>query len=190
MNHKIALGASTSIIALTAGCSDAIAGEGFEGLYLGLGLSANSGVTANGSTSPDYSFSGQTIGHAFIGANMVFDSGFVVGAEAAMSMGAIVDADAYETSRLIDVKLKAGQTFGSSMVYGFAGATLGDVSDAGADGDMNYASSGGIFGIGYERIVSDRFSIGAEIGRRVMNVSDDYQTGSHTFAAVRGIFRF
>ncbi|ABA78873.1 outer membrane beta-barrel protein [Rhodobacter sphaeroides] len=95
----------------------------------------------------------------------------VVGAELAYDVTNI-DLDGIPDSELDNVttlKLMAGGKMGKGLLYATAGGSWADASIGGAD----VSDNGYVYGIGYDYMVNDRWSVGAELLRHTWDDFDD-----------------
>jgi outer membrane immunogenic protein len=180
--------AATSVAALIAAGSTAQAQENWDGFYVGISAGNANGFLGDESTSPDYDIDSGVVIGLFGGHNWAVGSGnTIVGFEVAVQANDISSPD-YKLSNVIDLKARLGQSFGQTLVYGFAGYSTGSLLDE--DEDVSYTSSGGNFGLGVEYKVNDRFSVGAEVMRRNLDSVGYYGSGEINTASFRASLRF
>lgn len=72
---------------------------------------------------------------------------------------------------LATLKLMAGGKVGRGLLYATVGGTWADVSSDAGDPDDGY-----LYGIGYDHMLNDRWSIGAELLRHTWDSFDDAGT--------------
>ena len=206
VNKKEAAAGLASAVALISGAQVAsaadvdvgpVVGHDWDGLYLGLSAGYQWGE-APISVSEDYDIDAFVFG-GFVGVNHQYDNGFVVGAEIAAQTGDDLDVDNltedYDINYTIDAKLKLGMAFGAEdqlLIYGFAGPSVTSI-DAGNDQD--YTSWSANFGVGAEWMVTEQFSIGAELmGRAPIDEygwdDADEEAGINGQATLRAAFHF
>ncbi|WYK06362.1 porin family protein [Cereibacter sphaeroides f. sp. denitrificans] len=96
----------------------------------------------------------------------------VVGAELAYDISNIEIGDiGDELDNLATLKLMAGGKVGRGLLYATVGGTWADVSSDAGDPDDGY-----LYGIGYDHMLNDRWSIGAELLRHTWDSFDDAGT--------------
>lgn len=184
---QIAYSTATSTLALVAATVSADA-QDWTGFYGGLSFSAHGGELGNGGSADYDVVSSQTVG-VFAGHNWSFGPGnTLVGVELAFSPGAIDSVDEYTLEDSLDVKARLGQSFGKTMVYGFAGYSVGNTKDSGDD--VNYFTSGTNVGIGVAHRVGDNMTLGLELMQRRMDVSPDYGSNEVNTISFRATLDF
>ncbi len=195
-SYALAATGLASVAALMSGTHDAQA----EGSYIGLSYGAFQGDAPheNASSSPeDYELDGGALGF-FVGRDLATIGAATIGAELAYTGS--VDGDpneesdydnAYDIDWMFDAKLRAGTDFGSVMVYGFAGVTMGKGNNYYAGG---YDFSGVNYGLGAQMNITPNAFIGAEvIGRSLDGYADNNDDGrgtDHTELSLRAGFKF
>jgi opacity protein-like surface antigen len=208
VNKKEMAAGLASAVALISGAQVAnaadvdvgpVVGHDWDGLYVGLSAGLQWGDVPI-SLSNDYNMNGDIAFGGFIGVNHQYDNGFVVGAELAAQTGNDTDdgddGGDYDVNYTIDAKLKLGMAFGAEdqlLVYGFAGPSVSTI-DFGSDAGT-YTSWSANFGIGAAWMITEQFSIGAELmGRAPI---DEYQwsdadenAGINGQATLRAAFHF
>ncbi|AXQ95121.1 porin family protein [Cereibacter azotoformans] len=95
----------------------------------------------------------------------------VVGAEIAYDMTNIDIGDSAELDNVATLKLMAGGKIGRGLLYATAGGTWADVTSDAGDPDDGY-----VYGIGYDYMLNDRWSVGAELLRHEWDTFDDAGT--------------
>ena len=143
------------------------------GFYIGGQVSASTGTGTyyeNGvlNTSLSGTLTGKQLG-VFAGYNFNVGS-FVLGGEAAYSKGQIAfDAfPAYYVDNMLDLKLRAGKSFGPVLVYGVVGGSFASYT---RNTFETLSSSGFSYGAGVDYQVSDRVFVGLEyLSRDIMSV--------------------
>jgi outer membrane immunogenic protein len=210
VNKKEAAAGLASAVALISGAQIAsaadieagpVVGHDWDGLYLGLSAGVQWGDVPI-SLSNDYNMNGDIAFGGFIGVNHQFDSGLVVGAELAAQTGNDTDdgddGDDYQVNYTIDAKLKLGMALGSDdqvLIYGFAGPSVSTIDFGDDSDDHTYTSWSANFGIGAEWMVTEQFSIGAELmGRAPIDeyqwTDPDENAGINGQATLRAAFHF
>jgi opacity protein-like surface antigen len=175
-------------LAATAGMSGDVEAQGFEGAYGGLSYGFNSGEPDE-SLGDFYPYSGGSVG-LFAGYNFAVGD-FIVGPELGWTREANADDNGfytnYNASDIIDLRMRAGTTFGNTMVYG----AVGFARATGNKGPFSDTLNGYSIGVGLEVNVSPNVFLGADITRRNFNTDAKYFDNGHlTTAAVRIGFRF
>lgn len=95
----------------------------------------------------------------FAGYNLQFGHVVVGGELAYSSAGQILSTlSSFNYGPIADAKVKIGYSFGKSMVYGFAGYSVANVTD----NITVSAVSGMSYGAGFSKMVSSRVFVGAE----------------------------
>jgi len=167
--------ATTSTLALLAASGSAHA-QDWSGFYGGVSLNYNSGDIATGlSGSSEYGIGGHN-GSVFAGHNWNVGNGnTVAGVELALSLGDVdmsysgvgpgPGSDYLTISNIFDVKGRVGQSMGKTLVYGFAGLSVGTRDTVVGD----YTISGTNVGIGVSHMINENFAVGAELMRRNMD---------------------
>jgi opacity protein-like surface antigen len=208
MNKKEAAAGLASAVALISGAQVAsaadvdvgpVVGHDWDGLYLGLSAGLQWGDVPI-SLDNDYNMNSDIAFGGFIGVNHQYDNGIVVGAELAAQTGNDTDdgddGDDYDVNYTIDAKLKLGMALGSEdqfLAYVFAGPSVSTI-DFG-NNDYNYTSWSANFGVGAAWMVTERFSIGAELmGRSPIDEyawdDNDHDAGINGQATLRAAFHF
>ena len=96
----------------------------------------------------------------------------VVGAELAYDITNIDIGDAGdELDNVATLKLMAGGKIGQGLLYATAGGAWADTSSDAGDPDDGY-----VYGIGYDYMVNERWSVGAELLRHTWDAFDDTRT--------------
>jgi opacity protein-like surface antigen len=121
-----------------------------------------------------------------------FDVGsFVLGGELAYSKGRIAfDAfPAYYVDSVLDLKLRAGKSFGSVLVYGVVGGSFANYT---RNTFETLSTSGVNYGAGVEYQVSDRVFVGLEyLARDIMSENSTVNTVPKTnYRQVMGSIQF
>ena len=207
MNKKEAAAGLASAVALISGAQVAsaadvdvgpVVGHDWDGLYLGLAAGIQWGDVPI-SIDNDYNMNGDIAFGGFIGVNHQFDNSFVVGVELAAQTGNDTDdgddGDDYDVNYTIDAKFRLGMALGSEeqlLIYGFAGPSVSTI-DFGTD--HTYTSWSANFGVGAEWMVTEQFSLGAEVmGRTPIDEytwdDNDENAGINGQATLRAAFHF
>jgi outer membrane immunogenic protein len=207
VNKKEMAAGLASAVALISGAQVANAadvdvgpvGNDWSGLYLGLSAGLQWGDLPL-SLSNDYNMDGDIAFGGFIGLNHQYDNGLVVGAEIAAQTGNDTDdGDSsydYEVNYTIDAKAKLGMALGSEdqlLAYVFAGPSITSMNISSDDHD--YTSWSVNFGVGAEWMITEQFSIGAELmGRSPVDeyewTDHDHTAGINGQATLRAAFHF
>jgi outer membrane autotransporter protein len=183
-------------LAATAGLATDVEAQGFEGAYGGLSFGLTNG-TPSEFVSDDYAYSGGTVG-LFAGYNFAIGD-FLVGPELGWTREADANDngfyDAYGLSDIIDLRVRAGTTFGNTFVYGALGYSRADaqwaVSGLKGGSSLSDTISGVSVGVGFEVNLSETMFFGADVTRRNFNRDTKYfENGDLTTATVRLGFRF
>lgn len=129
--------------------------------YGGLSYGFHSSDTVFGIE--EYSFEGSSVG-IFGGVNVPLANGWVVGGELSYTGEIAFAEDFYSEGNLtdvIDLKARAGKTFGNGLAFGSVGFTRASVDwGGGLDVEGKNAS------IGYEHTIGDSYFVGGEYTRR------------------------
>ncbi|MBV0890737.1 porin family protein [Paracoccus sp. Z118] len=148
----------------------------WQGLYaggtLGYGFGGDDEFTlGGGSIVGDNEISGVNaglhVGYRWQRGNLV------IGPELSITGGNVDDSvsvlgDDYESSlnHMVALKLKTGyQVRPDTLVYGIAGVSRGDFTFTADGQDFDYDTNGYVFGLGIERMITDRLSVTGEIER-------------------------
>lgn len=124
---------------------------------MGLGAQAYDGSSAIGGVHAGYRYD---FGRAVVGVDLAYD----------MTNIDIGDAGD-ELNNVATLKLMAGGKIGQGLLYATADGSWPDVtSDAGNPGD------GIVYGVGYDHMLNDRWSVGAELLRYSWDTFDDAGT--------------
>jgi outer membrane immunogenic protein len=173
---EIVWGGLTAAIAAAAGAQAAAAAD-FEapvddwtGLYLGVGVGMMGGQFPENASS-DYKIESDVVFGGFIGYNQQVGS-LVWGGELALQSGADSKGgdpgEDYQISYIADAKVKLGMDAGSFMPYVFAGISGGEAQYASSQND--YGFFGVNYGLGADVMVTEQFSLGAEVmGRTIID---------------------
>lgn len=160
---------STALVAIVG--TTAAADPRWDGYYVGGSASSVFNLTGNyGGSGPfDNEFSGIS-GSVFAGYNLSFGA-LVAGGEVNAVLGSLIGDDPsgedFAFHDLVDLKARAGTTFGNALVYATVGYSFGR-----SYSDFGYLPVGGInYGVGVDYFFSDKFFAGAEFLTRT--VSDD-----------------
>jgi opacity protein-like surface antigen len=208
VNKKEMAAGLASAVALISGAqvanaADVDAGPGghdWSGLYLGVGAGYQFGDVPV-SLTDDYNMDGDIAFGAFIGVNHQFDNGIVVGAEIAAQTGDDGDGhDGYDygVDYTIDSKFKLGMALGAEdqvLAYVFAGPSIQNLDAGYSTYDYEYTSWSVNFGVGAEWMLTEQFSIGAELmGRAPVDeyqwTDHDHNAGINGQATLRAAFHF
>ncbi len=173
---EIVVGGLTAAAAVMTGAQVADAadvsdvGVDWSGFYMGLSAAMQTGDSPM-RYDTDYVLGDDVSVGGFVGVNHQMGN-LVVGIELALQSG--VDADGnnnsiepYKVDYTVDSKLKLGMDLGSGLlVSGFAGPSGGGFHNQNDD----YAFFGVNYGLGAEYMVTEKFSLGAEVlGRSVID---------------------
>lgn len=197
---------ATSVAAIVASTAAVNAQNVWEGFYAGLAVSSYSGDMGDSSVGSgsggDYNYSaGRGAKFSIFGGHnwAVGSTGnTIVGFEIATGGGPSSSNDYIRVGleNVTDFKLRAGQSFGKTLVYGFAGVSTGALKVNGTGGGSNsvkFNSTGGLVGIGAAYAATDRFSVGLEYTHRSMG-GFDYGSSSSDIKlnsiGLRGTFNF
>jgi opacity protein-like surface antigen len=208
VNKKEMAAGMASAVALISGAQVANAadvdagpvGHDWSGLYLGVGAGYQWGDIPV-SLSSDYNMGGDIAFGAFIGVNHQFDNGVVVGVELAAQTGDDGDGISsydYAVNYTIDSKFKLGMALGAEdqvLAYIFAGPSIQNIEGGWKDYGREYTSWSANFGVGAEWMVTEQFSIGAELmGRAPIDeyqfTDHDHTAGINGQATLRAAFHF
>jgi opacity protein-like surface antigen len=164
--------------------------SGWQGPYAGI-----AGAFGNGfqdfTGGLNYDLEGQMLG-VVLGYNLAPNGPWVFGGEAAVSSGSIYEAQIggsetypeFEFTRMLDLKARAGYSFGTALVYGSLGYSLATYSN---DGDKSNIG-GLLYGLGADYLVSDRVFLGAEyVKRRADDASLGFDADLDTFSLRMGL---
>lgn len=148
------------------------AASDWSGLYVGGLVSIESGdATAlnNGSPVNFADMESTTAFGGFVGYNKQVNA-MVFGGELAYTTGdvALVGYPNTIYTDRIDLKARAGYSFGRAMVYGVVGYSFADFDDVGTV----HPSSGLNYGVGVDVMVGERFFVGAEYLMRDLSGED------------------
>ena len=195
-------------LATAAMAAQEVQAQGVEGAYGGLSFGIAGGTPDN--TWPEYSFGGAVVG-AFLGYNAVGVGSFgnlVIGPEFVWHRQANVNMDGpfmygdLTYRNVMDLRVRVGQTFGNTLVYGAAGFTRATAQTEGGGKIImplrpmttSSAVSGFNIGVGFETGLSGNMFIGGDLTYRRMDVPfGGGKAGRHgnlTTATVRVGFRF
>ncbi len=206
MNKKDVAAGLASAVALISGAQVANAadadlgpaGHDWSGLYLGLSAGMQWGDMPL-SFSNDYNMNSDIALGGFVGVNHQYND-FVVGAELALQTGNDTDdgnsSEDYDVNYTADAKLKLGMALGSEdqlLVYAFGGFSATGIT-TGSDRD-DYSNFGVNYGVGAEYMITDQFSLGAELmGRSPIDEygwdDPDHNAGASYQATLRAAFHF
>ena len=168
-------------------------------LYLGLSAGMQWGDVPI-SFDNDYNMNSDIAFGGFVGVNHQYDD-FVVGAELALQTGTDTDGDDssedYDVNYTADAKLKLGMALGSEdqlLIYGFGGFSAIRNHDWNTRGS-DYSTFGVNYGVGAEYMVTEQFSLGAELmGRSPIDEygwdDHDHNAGLSYQATLRAAFHF
>lgn len=199
--------AATSVVAIVASTAAANAQNAWEGFYAGLGVNSFSGDVGSHPVTDDAYSTGKGANFSlFAGHNWAVGASgnTIVGVELATGSGpsGSTNVSGYGDASLslqniTDFKLRAGQSFGKTLIYGFVGGSMGSIklSDGGESSGPKISTTGGIVGIGAEYMVTEQFSVGLEYVHREMSgigYGEDYGTGDIKLNSIglRGAFNF
>lgn len=202
VNKKdVAAGLASAVALITgaqvAGAADADPAmdvQDWSGFYIGGALGSQWG-DAPVAQDNDYSLNGDMVFGGFAGVNQQYGD-MVVGAELGLQTGGKIEGDDedYNLHYTADAKLKLGAVLGADdqmLVYGFGGF-FASTFESGSD-NHDYAAYGVNYGVGAEIMVTEQFSLGAEvIGRSVLNTyePDDRLPDASYQASLRASFHF
>ena len=183
--------------ALAAGSlgSNEAEAQSLEGGYGGLSFGVFTGQPDD--SWPEYSFTGAATG-LFLGYNAVLGDSFggnlVVGPELVWHNRAnITFYDNYSFRNILDLRLRVGQSFGDSLVYGAVGWSRATPSFGGGKVIMGSPTATGLnIGIGFEVGLGNNMFVGGDLTRRNLSGSNGKMSGSGnlTSATVRLGLRF
>lgn len=114
-------------------------------------------------------------GNLVFGGEVAYSIGDITGAPTGI-LGATID-------QMLDLKARAGYTFGSALVYGVAGGSFGHYSDQ----TVNIDFSGFNYGLGLEYKFNDHFFAGVEYLIRDVSGDTDVLLGSYGEIDIRSI---
>ena len=203
-SKDLVLGSLTAVIAAAAGAQAAGAADAdmapandWTGFYAGASIGVMDGDSPIDNDGP-YNLSNDPVFGGFVGYNVQLDNNLVVGAEFALQSGVDMDDDNsssefYDINYMADAKFKLGLDIGgSALIYGFGGISGGQMTVASSNYD--YGIFGVNYGIGAEMLVTEQFSLGAELmGRTIIDPYgdfDDRSNISHIQGALRASFHF
>lgn len=149
----------------------------WDGTYAGLIASTNSGDMIYDDGGP-YDLNGSMVG-LMLGYNRS-NGPWVLGGEISYQKGEVqeVGNPGFLFTSFLDLRGRAGYSFGDALVYGTLGATFSqwdESSTRGLDG------AGVLFGLGVDYQVTPRMFIGGEYTRR--SITSDWSTGGDTLDA-------
>ncbi|MBL4807893.1 MAG: outer membrane beta-barrel protein [Rhodobacteraceae bacterium] len=182
---------ASTILATAISGSAVLADPSWNGFYVGGALNSfPSGFEFDGVLTEDFDIQGAT-GSVFAGYNTSFGA-LVVGGEVNAFLGDVALEGATHTfSDMIDLKAKAGTSFGNALVYATVGYSF--VTEDSFRGVHDV--SGLNYGIGVDYLVTDNIFIGADVvvrnlnGRDVVN-SYFYDTSPLTTVSIRAGYKF
>ena len=200
-------GLTATVAALAASqaatAADVIAPEPYvhdwSGVYIGGAIGYVFGgdfpITYDGTYDVDEDF----VFGGFAGVNHQFnDSNLVVGFELALQNG--FDADAldtdfdYDVDWVADAKFKLGIGIDDVLIYAFGGVSVLGMNAEGSSTTYDYAEGGFNYGLGVDWMVTEHFSLGAEVmGRTIVDPYgsvDNGQDDSHWQGMLRAAFHF
>ena len=186
---KIFVAGSAATIAAT----NSAAAQGFEGLFLGLGVASHSGQLGQGTDLDElYAVGSQPVAQAFAGYNFV-NGDMVFGGEIAIHSSPSSADTNYGVTKATDLKARVGRIFGNTMIYGSLGVSSGEYV---IDGDEYDEFGAVLVGVGFETNLTDSMFLGADLTARYIT-SDTYggagkigNYGPMTTASSRGGMRF
>jgi outer membrane immunogenic protein len=208
IKKELVAGGLTAVAAAVAGAQAVAAadmlppeqyGPDWSGVYLGVGA----GMIFGGDfpvtdLSSDYDADNEFVFGGFIGVNhQLQDSNVVIGAELAVQSGFDSDGGSpdhdYQVNFLADAKVKLGWAMDNVMPYVFGGFSAAH-EEVGSS-DYDYGLWGVNYGVGVDWMVSDNFSLGAELlGRSIQDpYNEDNSQGdsqSHWQGMLRASFHF
>jgi len=176
---------AVSLAGATTVLASSVFAQDMTGAYAGIAYESTNGGVDNWSELD----LGATPGAGFfLGYNHDFGQ-FFIGGEVAVSQSEMSNSSEwFAVDNVIDLKLKAGTSFGDYAVYGIVSSSSASWS---AYGEYSGNLAGTGFGVGVERQLSDRFSLGVEYLSRSMGDSDaSYDNDDITTLALRGIISF
>ena len=208
IKKEVVVGGLTAVVAAVAGAQAAAAadvmppeefGPDWSGVYLGVAAGTIfGGDFPVDNLSNDYDASNDLIFGGFLGVNhQLHDSNIVIGAELAVQSG--FDSDGgdpdhdYQVNFLADAKVKLGWAMDNIMPYVFGGFTAAHEETGSCDYD--YGLWGVNYGIGIDWMLTENFSLGAEVlGRSIQDpYNEDSSQGdaqSHWQGMLRAAFHF
>ncbi len=203
VNKKDMAAGLASAVALISGAQVAGAADAepiadvqdWSGFYIGGSVGYHWG-DAPVAQDNDYKLDGDIVFGGFAGVNQQYGD-FVVGAELGLQSGEGFQGDAdndYNIHYTADAKLKLGMVLGAEdqwLVYGFGGIWGSGFENG--DDPHDYAAFGLNYGVGAEMMVTEQFSVGAELmGRSVMDTyePDDRLPDASYQASLRAAFHF
>jgi outer membrane immunogenic protein len=210
VNKKEMAAGLASAVALISGAQVAnaadvdvgpVVGHDWSGLYLGVSAGYQFGDVPV-SVNDDYNMDGDIAFGGFIGVNHQFDNGLVVGVEIAAQTGddcdGCVSSYDYSVNYTIDSKFKLGMALGAEdqvLAYIFAGPSIQEMDVGYKPYGREYTSWSANFGVGAEWMITEQFSIGAEVmGRAPIDeyefTDHDHTAGINGQATLRAAFHF
>lgn len=167
----------------------------FVGFYMGASLSLFDGEVPTNTNDP-YQFVGGAVGGAFFGFNHAMNDTFLIGAELNLFGPQQIQEvgssnDNYTMNVLLEARARAGYLVNDSLLaYGFLGVSTG--SRTACCSGRTYSLYGHNVGLGAEYMLSDEFSIGAEVSLRSLNSYDDHDNpqGGSGAVTLRAAFHF
>lgn len=169
----VAFVSGAAVIAGLAGATDAHA-QGMAGAYggftFGKAIAGKMDVYGIG-----YSIHGVGVG-GFVGYNMV-QGNWVFGGELALSGNYGSDfqyskgGESFSINRLVDLKARAGHTFGKTFVYGVVGYSKAQVDTGPYWSPADVSVDGVSVGLGFEAPLSQNSFIGGEVLSRKLDTS-------------------
>ena len=173
---EIVWGGLTAAIAAAAGAQAAGAADfaapadDWTGLYAGVAAGMMTGDFPS-NESNDYKIDNDVVFGGFVGYNNQVGS-LIWGGEMALQSGASskggAPTDDYTINYIADAKVKLGMDAGSFMPYVFAGISGGQATYGSQHND--YGIFGVNYGVGAEVMVTEQFSLGAELmGRTIID---------------------
>ena len=177
--NVISLAGATTVLATAAFAQE------MTGAYAGIAYETTKGGVDNWS---ELDIDATTGSGLFLGYNHDFDQ-FFIGGEVAVSQSKMSNsAGWFAVDNVTDLKLKVGTSLGDYAIYGIVSSSSASWS---AYGENSGNLSGTGFGVGVERQLSDRFSLGLEYLNRSMGDSNaSYDNDDISTFALRGIIRF
>ncbi|MCR8725543.1 porin family protein [Frigidibacter sp. ROC022] len=176
------IGSSSVVLASAAGFAHA---QDVDGFYGGVGVAMTSGDAEGngGAFYGTYSLSGGALGSAFAGYNVVSGSGLVFGGEIAVTQGGSIEVGGFYSASsvsmgpMIDLKARVGKVFGSTLVYGALGYSLGSIEDYYGGGEKIAKLGGVSLGGGFETPISENGFIGGDVTMRKLKPQGDNDYG-------------
>lgn len=207
IKKEVAVGGLTAAVAAVASAQVASAADvappeeyvhDWSGVYIGAAAGMIFGGDFPMNYTSEYDADDDFIFGGFIGFNHQFhDSNLVVGGEIAVQSGFEAEGDPeddneYEVNYIVDGKLKLGFAMDEFLVYVFGGPTFIDSTYTYSGDDDDYSDGGINYGIGADWMVTDHFSIGAEVlGRTIIDAygwSGDEEDKTHWQGMLRAAF--